>query len=82
MKSEGFGNIEIVGNVTKIKSSGGYLIMNIDTTTPVGWHVNAALTHRDLIAVMKQMLKPSNLLYLFFGFARPNSARRTPNYEI
>lgn len=80
MKSEGFGSIEIAGDITSLKQSEGYLIMNVNTSTPVGWHVRAALTHKDLMTILKQMLKPGNLLYLLFGFGRPRNTSVCPDY--
>ena len=73
MKVSGLENIEFVGEITGFHESDGYLMMNVRLTTPVGWEARAALTHKDLIDLVKLLLfKPSNLRYIFFGFGKPD----------
>jgi hypothetical protein len=79
MKSTGIGNLELVGKITALKEVDDWLIMHLKTTTPVGWDLRAAFTHEDLRAFMKLLLRPSNLRYLIFGFAKPGK-RPPPEY--
>jgi hypothetical protein len=71
MKVSGLQHIELVGNVTGLDESDGYLIMNVRLDTPVGWTAAAALTHRDLLTLVKLLLRPSALRYMLFGFGKP-----------
>ena len=81
MRSTGLGKTEMVGDITGLQLVGDYLIMHVQTTEPVKWHVRAALTHKDLRSMMKLLLKPSNLRYLLFGFfSKPKTNRPVPQY--
>ena len=73
MKVSGLQHIELVGKVTQLNENDGYLVMNVKLDNPVGWTATAALTHRDLMALMKMLMKPSALRYIFFGFGKPRS---------
>ena len=79
MRSTGLGKTEMVGDITGLQLMGDYLIMHVETTEPVKWHVRAALTHKDLRTMMKLLLKPSNLRYLLFGFFS-NGKKPPPEY--
>ena len=67
MKVSGFENIEMAGYPTDIHKEDGHLQMKIHLTTPLGWYAVASLTRKDVWIIFKQMLKPSNWLYLFCG---------------
>lgn len=71
MKVSGLQHIELVGDVTRLTESEGYLVMNVKLDTPVGWTATAALTHRDLMRLMKLLVQPAALRYVFFGWGRP-----------
>ena len=71
MKVSGLENIELAGDIAGLNESDGYLVMNVRLTTPVGWHARAALNHKDLMTLMKLLLKPANLRYILFGFGKP-----------
>lgn len=74
MKVSGLENVELAGDITSFRVSKGYLVMNMRLTTPVGWHAEAALTHKDLMTFIRLLLsKPSNLLYIIFGSRKPHS---------
>ena len=76
MKVSGLDNMELAGDITGFRESGGYLVMDVRLTTPVGWYAKASLTHKDLMTLVKLLLfKPSNLRYLFFGFGKPGRAK-------
>ena len=71
MKVSGLENVELAGDIAGMHESGGYLVMNVRLTTPVGWYAQTALTHQDLMALIKLLLKPANLRYIIFGFGKP-----------
>ena len=75
MKVSGLPNVELVGDISDFRESDGCLMMNIRLTTPVGWQASAALTHRELMTLVRLMLKPSNLIYLLFGFGKPRKPK-------
>lgn len=74
------GTLEVMGEISDIRVKDEFLIMNIRTTTPVGWNLRAALSHDDLLNFMKLLFKPSNLAYVFFGFGKPRDKKRIPEY--
>ncbi len=76
MRVSGLQNVELVGDIAAIRESDGYLTMTVRLTKPVGWQASAALTHKDLMNLVKLLLfKPSNLLYVFFGFGQPGRSK-------
>jgi len=76
MKVSGLQNVELVGEIAGIRESDGYLTMTVRLTKPVGWQASAALTHKDLMNLVKLLLlKPSNLLYVLFGFGQPGRSK-------
>lgn len=48
IKSTGLGKTELICEVESVRRVGDHLLMSIQTTTPVKWHVRIALTHSDL----------------------------------
>ncbi|MBN2074549.1 MAG: hypothetical protein JW762_03260 [Dehalococcoidales bacterium] len=73
MKVSGLENVELVGKVTDVYKKDGYLVLDVGLTIPIGWNAKAAMTHKDLMYLVKLLLKPANLLYIFFGFGKPRS---------
>ena len=71
MKVSGLQHVELVGNVTRLRESEGYLVMNVKLDNPVGWTATAALTHSDLMKLMKLLIRPSAIRYILFGFGKP-----------
>lgn len=65
MRSTGLGTTELVGEISDITKAGGYLILHMNTTEPVRWHVRAALNPREMLKIFWLMLKPSRMLFMF-----------------
>jgi hypothetical protein len=80
MKAEFMGALEVIGEISKLEGKDEWLIMNVRTTTPVGWTLRAAFTHKDLISMIRLILKPSNLRYIIFGFGKPKDPSKPPQY--
>ncbi len=80
MKVSGLQNVELVGDIAGFCERDGCLMMTIRLTKPVGWQASAALTHKDIMTLVKLfLLNPSNLRYIFFGFGKP---RRFENDDV
>lgn len=73
IKMTALGPVEMVGEITDLREVGDWLVMRVRMTTPVGWEARAELTHKDLMTLVKLLLRPSNLRYFFFGFGKPRS---------
>jgi hypothetical protein len=81
MKSTGIWPLELVGDIIDVKPMDDWLIMHLRTTTPAGWDLKAALTHEDLITMLKLLLKPRNLKWLVLGFLKKAVADKpVPEY--
>ncbi len=78
MKVSGLENVELVGDIKAVYESDGDLIMDVRLTKPVGWQARAALTHKDLMTLIKLLLlKPANLRYMVFGFGKAGNSETT-----
>lgn len=76
MKVSGLPTIEFRGEISGIEESDGHLCMGIRLSTPLGWSADAALTHKDLMTIMKEIFfKPRNLFYLMYGFAKTDAKK-------
>ena len=80
MKSFAFGTLELVGDITDVSVKDDWIIMNINTTTPAGWTLRAAMTRSDLWTMVKLMCRWSNFRYLVFGSGKAKDAAETPDY--
>ena len=73
-RSTGLGKAELNADITEIKRQGDYLIMEMQTTEPVRWKIRGGLSHEDLRALLKAMLKASVLRFFldpFCWFKKP-----------
>ena len=80
MKAQFMGTLEVVGEITDLRVKDEWLIMNVRTTTPAGWNLKAALSHADLLALLRFLFRPRNLGYVLFGFGKPADKKRIPEY--
>ncbi len=69
MRSTGLGETELVGEVKEITRVGAYLVLLVNTTEPVRWHVRTGMSSGDLFKVLWLMFKPSCLIFLITSFA-------------
>ena len=82
MKVSGLQHIEFVGDVTRLRESDGHLVMNVRLDNPVGWTATAALTHRDLMTLMKLLIRPVAVRYILFGFGKPRRQTKGQKVEV
>jgi hypothetical protein len=66
-RSAGLGQTELKGRIVEMSPAGeDLLVLHIDTSSPVEWHLKAAMQRKDIPKVIKGMLKPS----IFFHIVR------------
>jgi hypothetical protein len=53
-----------VGEISDITKVGGYLVLHMNTTEPVRWHVRSAMNSREMLKIFWLMLKPSRMFYM------------------
>ena len=63
-RSTGLGKTELAGKMVEMKRQGDFLIMYVDTTEPVKWHIRAAMSFGDLATAMKACIKMAILKFL------------------
>jgi len=80
MKAEFLGTLEVAGEITRIQTKADWRIMNIRTTTPAGWNLRAALTHQDIVTMIKLMFSPAVMKYIVFGAGKPKDKNKRPEY--
>jgi len=51
-RSTGLGKTELVGKVAHMQREGDYLVLHVDVMEPVRWRIRAAMSFRDLLAVV------------------------------
>lgn len=58
-RSTGLGKTELTGRIAKVERQGDYLILQVDVTDPVKWKIRGGLSARDLMTLMRLMIKLS-----------------------
>lgn len=63
-RSAGLGQMELKGRIADLAPVGeGLLVLHIETSEPVKWHLKAAMERKDIPKVIRGMLKPSILFH-------------------
>ena len=66
MRSTGLGKTELVADIGSFRRVDGYLLININSTDPVKWHIRVAVSRRDILQVLKHGIVQI-LLFLVSG---------------
>jgi len=64
MRSTGLGKTELRGDVSSLEPREGLLILHVQTTSPVQWHVRAGMQRKDMMKLMKSMFSFKIIKYL------------------
>ena len=64
MRSTGLGKTELKGDVARLEAREGLLILHIQTTSPVQWHVRAGMERKDIIKLMKSVFSLSVIKFM------------------
>ncbi len=70
-RSTGLGKTELVAEIDKsqgITRMGDYLVLHVATLEPVRWKIRAAISYKDLIAVLGSCLKSSIIAFVLWPF--------------
>ena len=64
-RSAGLGQMELKGRISNLAPvDGGLLVLHIQTSEPVEWHLKAGMERKDVPRMVKGMLKPSVLFHI------------------
>ena len=80
MRSTGLGETVLVGELDKITLKDDYLVMHVNTLEPVQWHVRAAIDYKDLVTLIKLILKGPVLKFLLLGIKNWKNPRQTDDF--
>jgi hypothetical protein len=63
-RSTGLGPTELKGRISGLAPAGkGLLVLHIETSEPVKWHLKAAMERQDIPRMIRGMLQPQILLH-------------------
>jgi hypothetical protein len=65
MRSTGLGKAELEGDVAGLEIVDDLLILHVQTTKPVRWHVRTGVQRRDIFCLVKLLISFKMLKYLF-----------------
>lgn len=80
MRSTGLGETVLEGELDMITQKDDYLILHVNTTEPVQWHVRAAIDYKDLLTLIKLIVKGPVFKFLFFGIKNRKHPRHTDDF--
>jgi hypothetical protein len=74
------GTLELVGEISDLSVNGKWILLNLRTTTPAGWNLKAAMSHSDLMTLIKFLFRPKNLINFVFGCCKRENKDQGPEY--
>jgi hypothetical protein len=81
VRSTGLGKTEMVANFGRLKPvANGYIVMEMNSTEPVHWHIRVALTGQDLRRLVRLALKPSVLVLIIGRLFQKASDKPAPEF--
>ena len=63
-RSTGLGKTELSARIFDVTRQGDYLIMHVDTIDPVKWRIRAGISIKDLLKLVRSVLKISIITFL------------------
>jgi len=66
---------EVDAKLTELKQQGDYLIGTLEVPGAVPWNLVVTLDRKETTQIARQVLKPSILFFLLFGFASRQQPR-------
>ena len=52
MRSTGLGKTELRGDISSLEPQSGLLILHVQTTSPVQWHVRGGMQRKDVLKLI------------------------------
>ena len=78
-RSTGLGKTELQAHPLGLEPVDDLLILHVQTTSPVRWHIRAALQRKDVFILLKLSLNFKFLKYLL-GFAKMGKTKEPENF--
>ena len=80
LRSTGLGETVLEAKIGSITKKDDYLILHVNTTEPVQWHVRAALEYSDILTMIKWIFKGPVFKFLFLGIKNWRHPRDTDDF--
>ena len=78
-RSTGLGKTELQAEPIKLEPVGNLLILHIQTTSPVRWHIRAGIQRRDMLKLIRLAIS-FKLIKYFFGFVKVGNSKEPENF--
>ena len=79
-RSTGLGKTELQAEPSGLEPDGGLLILHVQTTSPVRWHIRAGIQRKDLLKLVKLAFRPSVIKYCLLGLFNSSSQKEPENF--
>ena len=64
LRSTGLGKTELQGDIASLEPRSGLLILHVQTTSPMKWHIRAGMQRKDVFKLMRSMFCLGVMKYL------------------
>ena len=78
-RSTGLGKTELEAEPTSLEPVNDLLILHVQTTSPVRWHIRAGLQRRDVRHLIKLLFTPKFMKYML-GFGKKDNLKEPENF--
>lgn len=82
LRSTGLGKTEIQAHMTALRPEGDLLVLEMQTTKPVRWHIRTGLQPEDRLGLLKCMLKLNFKLLKFLVNWNPKKGKHPEPAEF
>jgi len=82
LRSTGLGKTEVQAHITKLRPEQDLLVLEMQTTKPVRWHIRAGLHPEDRLGLVKFLLKLNFKLLRFVFNWNPNKGKHPEPTEF
>ena len=79
-RSTGLGKTELQAEPTGLERIDDLLVLHLQTTSPVRWHIRAGIQRRDVFGLIRLVGSFKVIKYFFFGFAKRGNLKEPENF--
>ena len=73
LRSTGLGKTELKGDIASLEARAGLLILHVQTTSPMKWHIRAGMQRKDVFKLVRSIFCFSVIKYML-GIATSSPA--------
>ena len=79
-RSTGLGKTELQAEPMGLEPSDDLLILHVQTTDPVRWHIRAGLQRKDMFKLIRLAVNPKVIMYILSGFIKKSNTKEPENF--